>query len=243
MEEYSPAIKKAVIISATLSSFLTPFMASSINIALPTIGKEFGMSAIYLSWVASTYLLTAAMFLVPLGKAADIYGRKKIFLLGLIIYTSSAIFCAASYSGFMIIIGRIIQGIGGAMIFGTGVSLVTSVVPTNERGKIIGITISMVYVGLSLGPFLGGVLTHNFGWRSVFIFNVPLGSIAIYYVMFKLKGEWAEAKGEKLDYSGSLIYGLSLVMLMYGLSQLPKTYGFILLGGGLIGLLIFIFGN
>src|SRR3989339_43212 len=241
MEEYSPAIKKAVIISATLSSFLTPFMASSINIALPTIGKEFGMSAIYLSWVASTYLLTAAMFLVPLGKAADIYGRKKIFLLGLIIYTSSAIFCAASYSGFMIIIGRIIQGIGGAMIFGTGVSLVTSVVPTNERGKIIGITISMVYVGLSLGPFLGGVLTHNFGWRSVFIFNVPLGSIAIYYVMFKLKGEWAEAKGEKLDYSGSLIYGLSLVMLMYGLSQLPKTYGFILLGGGLIGLLIFIF--
>ncbi|TAL67357.1 MAG: MFS transporter [Bacteroidetes bacterium] len=240
MEEYNPAVKKAVIISATLSSFLTPFMASSINIALPTIGREFGMSAIFLSWVASTYLLTAAMFLVPFGKIADIYGRKKVFLLGLIIYTASALFCAFSLNGYMIIIGRIIQGIGGAMIFGTGVSLVTSVVPANERGKIIGITISMVYVGLSLGPFLGGVLTHNFGWRSVFIFNIPLGSIAIYYVMFKLKGEWAEAKGEKLDYYGSVIYGLSLLMLMYGLSQLPKTLGFILVSAGLAGIVFFI---
>jgi EmrB/QacA subfamily drug resistance transporter len=240
MEEYSPAVKRAVIISATLSSFLTPFMASSINIALPKIGKEFSMDAILLSWIATSYLLTAAMFLVPFGKAADIYGRKKFFLNGLYINLIGAILCAISNSGTMIIGARVIQGLGGAMVFGTGIALITSVIPPGERGRAIGLNIGTVYVGLALGPFFGGILTQNFGWRSIFCAIIPINLVAIYFVLSKLKGEWAEAKGEKLDYKGSLIYGISLVLFMYGLSQIPKLHGFILVVSGIIGIILFI---
>ena len=240
MDTYSPSIKRAAIISATLTSFLTPFMASSINIALPSIGKEFSLDAVMISWISSAFLLSSAMFLVPFGKAADIYGRKKIFLTGLIIYTISALLCGIAPNGISMIIFRIVQGVGSAMVFGTGMAIITSVIPPGERGRAIGINIATVYLGLSLGPFIGGIMTHNFGWRSIFYLNVPLGVIAIYYVTAKLKGEWRESQHEKLDYIGSVIYCLSLVSIMYGFSQLPRTYGYWFILGGLIALMIFI---
>ena len=240
MDAYSTLIKKAAMISATLTSFLTPFMASSINVALPSIGKEFSLDAVMISWISSAFLLSSAMFLVPFGKAADIYGRKRIFLIGLIIYTFSALLCGIAPNGISMIIFRIVQGIGSAMVFGTGMAIITSVIPPGERGRAIGINIATVYLGLSLGPFIGGILTHNFGWRSIFYLNVPLGVIAIYYVMTKLKGEWRESQHEKLDYLGSVIYCCSLVAIMYGFSQLPRTYGYWFILGGLISLAGFI---
>ena len=121
--------KRAALLVVTLASFLTPFMGSSVNIALPSIGKEFLMDAVLLSWVATSYLLAAAMFLVPFGKIADIHGRKKIFLYGVVIYTISSFFSAISASAIMLISFRILQGIGSAMIFGTGVAILTSVFP------------------------------------------------------------------------------------------------------------------
>ena len=127
--------KRAALLISALSAFLIPYMGSSTNIALPTIAKEFSMNAVLLSWVATAYLLSAAIFLVPFGKAADIYGRKKILGLGLIIYTSSSFISAFAFSGIMLIILRAIQGIGGSMIFGTGIAILTSVFPKNERGN------------------------------------------------------------------------------------------------------------
>jgi len=177
--------KRAALLVVTLASFLTPFMGSSVNIALPSIGKEFLMDAILLSWVATSYLLAAAMFLVPFGKIADIHGRKKIFLYGVLIYTISSFFSAISTSAIMLISFRVLQGIGSAMIFGTGVAILTSVFPVGERGKVLGINVAAVYLGLSLGPFLGGVLTQHIGWRSIFLANVSLGLIIITFVFWK----------------------------------------------------------
>ncbi|RLB87392.1 MAG: MFS transporter, partial [Deltaproteobacteria bacterium] len=205
------ANKRVALVVATLSSFLTPFMGSSVNIALPSIGKEFLMNAVLLSWVATSYLLSAAMFLVPFGKVADIHGRKKIFTYGILLYTLSSFLSAVSTSAITLICFRILQGIGSAMIFGTGVAILTSVFPVGERGKALGINVAAVYLGLSLGPFFGGFLTQNFGWRSIFLANVPLGVIIIIFVFWKLKEEWAEAKGEEFDFIGAIIYSLSLV--------------------------------
>lgn len=126
------------------------------------------------------------------------------------------------------------------MIFATGTAMVTSVFPVGERGRALGINAAAVYLGLSLGPFLGGLLTQHFGWRSVFFFNVPLGVIVIVVIFWKLKGEWAEAKGEKFDFTGSIIYSISLTAIMYGFSQLPKLIGTLLIPGGFIGMLAFI---
>ncbi len=236
----SKVSKKAVLLIATMASFLTPFMGSSINIALPSIGKEFAMDAVSLGWVATSYLLAAAVFLVPFGRIADIYGRKKIFTYGILIYTASSLLLATSTSGAMLISFRILQGIGGAMLFGTGVAILTSVFPIGERGKVLGINVAAVYLGLSLGPFLGGFLTQHFGWRSIFLATVPLGLIVIASVFWKLKGEWAEAKGQKFDLSGSLIYGLGLVAIIYGLSLLPTIWGALAILTGIAVILVFI---
>ncbi len=236
----NPVNKNAALFVATLSSFFTPFMASSINIALPSIAREFSMNAILLSWIATSYLLAAAMFLVPFGKIADIYGRKKIFTWGIVIYTFASFLTAISTSAFQLISSRIIQGIGGAMIFGTGVAILTSVFPAKQRGKVLGINVAAVYSGLSLGPFIGGILTQHWGWRSIFWINTLLGFITIAIILWKLTGEWAEAKGEKFDLVGSIIYGLTLVAIMYGFSLLPKISAVWLILFAILGALAFI---
>jgi len=232
--------KKSTLLVATLTSFLTPFMGSSVNIALPSIGKEFLMDAVLLSWVATSCLLSSAIFLVPFGKLADIYGRKKIFLYGILIYAFSSFLSAISTSAIVLIFFRILQGIGSAMTFGIGVAILTSVFPAGERGKVLGINVAAVYLGLSLGPFFGGSLTQHFGWRSIFFVNAFLGFITIILVLWKLKGEWAEARGEKFDIIGSVMYSISLVAIMYGFSVLPSISGLWLALGGVFVLLLFV---
>jgi len=221
--------KNVALVIAAMSSFITPFTASSVNIALPTIGSELLLNALQLSWVATAYLLAAAILLVPFGRIADIYGRKKIFLFGMTIDAVASILCAVSQSGTWLIVFRAMQGLGGAMIFGTGVAILTSVFPAQGRGRALGINVAAVYTGLSAGPLIGGVLTERLGWRSIFALNALLGVMVIATVLWKLKGEWAGAKGEKFDYNGALIYSIAMVTMMYGFSVLPD-----LKGGGLI---------
>lgn len=233
-------IKRSALLIATLASFLTPFTVSSINIALPAIGGEFRMSAVLMSWVPTAYLLSAAMFLVPFGRLADIYGRKRVFAYGMWIFTLSSLLLAFSPSTAVLLVLRVVQGFGSAMIFGTGMAILTSVFPAAERGRVLGINVAAVYLGLSLGPVLGGFLTHQFGWRSIFLVNVPLGVVVIYLVSTKLKPEWAEAKGEPFDSVGSLLYAFTLVALMYGLSLLPALKGAWFILSGLAGMAVFV---
>lgn len=232
--------KNAAMLIAMLSSFLTPFMVASLNIALPSIGRRFSMGAALLGWVSTSYLLTAAMFLVPFGKVADIVGRKRIFTYGVAIYTLASLLAGLSTSGLFLIGARVMQGIGGAMMTSTIVAILTSVFPASERGKALGASVAATYMGLSLGPLLGGFLTQQLGWRSIFLINVPLGLVVIALALSQLKGEWAEAKDKSLDIAGSIIYGVSLVVLMYGLSLLPKAMGAVLISLGLAGLAGFV---
>jgi EmrB/QacA subfamily drug resistance transporter len=232
--------KNVVLLIATMSSFLTPFTSSSVNIALPSIGIELSLNAVALGWVATAYLLAAAMFMLPLGRLADITGRKRIFLIGIIIDAVASVLGAASLSGVWLILCRALQGLGGAMIFGTGVAILTSVFPLRERGRALGINAAAVYTGLAVGPLVGGFLTGHFGWRSIFLLNAFLGLIITLAVLWKLKGEWAEARGERFDFVGSVIYSLALVAVMYAFSVLPALWGvwLILIGG--LGLVAFV---
>ena len=229
----------AALVAATLASLLTAFTGSSINIALPQVGQDFSMDAILLSWIPTSFLLAAAMFLVPVGRLADIHGRKKVFTVGTAIFTLASLVAGIAPSAFVLIAARVLQGIGSAMISGTGIAILTSVFPANERGRVLGINVAAVYLGLSLGPPLGGILTQQLGWRAIFFVTIPLGLLIIGFVLWLLDGEWAEAKGESFDLAGSGIYALALVALMYGFSQLPDLLGAALLVVGLVGFAVF----
>ncbi|MGD0583089.1 MAG: MFS transporter [Bacteroidales bacterium] len=228
------SLKRSVLLVSTFAAFLTPFLSSSINLALPAIGKDLHASAIELGWVASSFLLSSAIFLLPFGKLGDIVGRKKIFTAGIFLYTVSTFLIIFSKTITSLLILRIIQGISGAMIFGTSMAILTSVFEVGERGRAIGINITATYIGLSAGPVIGGLLTQSFGWRSIFIFLVPFGVIALFFIFRKIKTEWAEAKGDKFDWKGSVIYGISLAAFMYGFSKLPTAAGCSFLGAGVV---------
>ncbi len=236
----SPAGKRVVLLIAILAGFITPFDGSAVNIALPVIGAEFHMDAIALSWVSTAYLLASAIFLVPFGKIADIYGRKKIFLIGIVIFAAASFVMTLVASSGMLILVRVLQGIGSSMIFGTAVAILTSVFPPGERGKVLGIYITAVYIGLSTGPLLGGLLTEHFGWRSIFYINVPIGILAIILVLWKLKGEWADSRGEPLDIGGSVMYAVSIVAVMLGFTTLPDLTGVILIVTGVVCAVLFL---
>lgn len=230
-----------ILLSATtLSSFLTPFMGSAVNVALPIMAKELSMTALSLSWVASSFILAAAITLVPLGRLADIYGRKKIFLYGAIIFTAASLLCAWSSTQTFLIVVRAIQGIGGAMIFSTGTAMLISAYPPGQRGKILGINIAAVYIGLTIGPFIGGLLTQHLGWRYIFLFTAILGIIIILIVAAMVKEEWSGAKGEGFDFTGSLLYAVALFAIMYGFSLLPAWRAGFLIGIGVFCLFFFI---
>jgi len=232
--------KNAALAISTLSSFLAPFMISGVNIALPSIGKEFAADAVTLSWISTAYLLAASMLLVPAGRLADIHGRKKVYTAGVIIYTLSALLLASSTSVYEFIFYRLIEGVGASMIFSTGIAILTEVFPAGERGRALGINSAAVYLGLSLGPTLGGFLTQNYGWRSVFYVNLPIGAAAVALICWKLKGEWAEARGEKFDYWGALLYMSILASVIYGFSLLPSPLGVLSLIAALIGIPLFV---
>jgi len=232
--------KKIALLLAVLAGFLTPFDLSAINIALPTIASEFSIDAVTIGWISSAYLLASAVFLVPFGRIADIHGRKKIFSAGLMIFTIASFVIVFSVSPPMIIFLRIVQGMGAALIFGTAVAILTSVTPPHERGKALGIYTTAVYLGLSMGPFLGGFLVTSFGWRSIFLVNVPLGILILAIIRTKLVGEWADARGESFDISGALLYGFALVCVMYGFSILPDVSGLVLVVLGTLGLAAFV---
>jgi len=234
--------KGVVLLVATIASFIFPFMASTVNIALPSLGEALSLDAVTLGWIATAYLLSSAALLVPFGRIADIYGRKKIFTWGIGIFTFSSLLSGLANSAIMLIAWRVLQGIGGAMLAGTSVALLTTVFPANERGKVLGIIVAAAYLGLSLGPVLGGVLTQHLGWRSIFFLGALLGLLVIGVVLWKLKGEWTGAKGERFDFAGSVIYVLGLVALVYGFTLLGEMFMLAvwLIVGGAIGLAAFV---
>jgi EmrB/QacA subfamily drug resistance transporter len=235
------SFKKSVLLVSTFAAFLTPFLTSAVNLALPSIGKDLHANAINLGWVISSFILTSAIFLLPFGRLGDIVGRKKIFTIGIVLFTISTFLIVFSHSIKSLIILRIFQGFSSAMIFGTSMAILTSVFQPGERGRAIGINITATYLGLSLGPVIGGLLTHYFGWRSIFAFLVPFGIISVILIRTKIKTEWAEAVGERFDWHGSFIYGIALASFMYGFSRLPSSLGWICITTGVLMAGVFLF--
>jgi EmrB/QacA subfamily drug resistance transporter len=232
--------KKSVLLVATFAAFLTPFLGSAVNLALPSIGKDLNANAIQLGWVISSFILSSAIFLLPFGRFADIIGRRKIFTLGILFFAISTSLIVFSHSITSLIILRVFQGLSAAMIFGTSLAIITSVFEPGERGKAMGINITAVYLGLSCGPVIGGLLTQYFGWRSIFVFLIPFAIISLILIRTRIKTEWADASGERFDWRGSAIYGIALSSFIYGFSRLPAATGWTFIILGIIMAIVFL---
>jgi len=235
-----PARKRILLIVCSLASFLVPYTVSSLNVALPAISESFSIDAVTLGWVTSAYLLTAAICIVPFGRLSDLYGRKKFFILGNVLFALGSLLAALSWSGPVIITARVVQALGGAMVFSTSIAIVTAVFPPGERGRAIGIITATVYAGLSLGPFIGGVLTHNIGWPSIFLVNIPLAVIVLLLTLAYIPEEWADSGEGRFDLAGAVLYGIMLFAGIYGLTLLPSVPGILFMVSGLIVFAVFV---
>lgn len=236
----SSSLERSAMLVTTLTSFMAPFMISSVNVAMPAIQADFQMDAVQLSWISTAYLLAMAVGLVPAGKIADIRGRKKVFAVGLGVYTLGSGLAVFANSAAILIGLRGLQGLGAAMFVTTGMAIITSIFPPNRRGRVIGIYVAAVYIGLSVGPVVGGFLTQYFGWRSIFLVMLPLGLPMLFLTIYYLKGEWLGEPGQQLDIVGCLLYAAAIFALVYGATRLPSTFGTVLLLSGVLLFTLFI---
>ncbi len=230
----------SIIVIVAVTSFMGTFLISSVNIALPDMERSFNLDAITLSWILTSFLLASAMFLLPIGRFADLSGIRLVFKVGVILFTISSLLSGLATSGLWLIIFRFLQGIGAAFTSTTGPAILVSAFLPKHRGKVLGISVSAVYLGLAFGPFAGGLLTQYVGWRSIFFVASGLGFLTT-LVAFRYLGNdpSTEEESKKIDLKGTLFYMLGLVALVYGSSRIPDISGWLLMGGGIVAISVF----
>ncbi len=239
MDLSSKSYKNWILFIACLSSALVPFMGSSLNLALPQIGRELGLHSVELSWILTSYLLSTAILQIPFGRLADIWGKRDIFIIGLALFAISTLLCSFATNAIILITLRVVQGIGSAMIFCTNTAIIASVFPASQRGMAMGMNAATVYLAAAIGPSVGGFITQGLGWEYLFVISAAIAVIVLIVSLFVMKERWRMSKGEPFDLRGSIIYGLSIMSLIYGLTILPQILGFILIGVSILLLLVF----
>ena len=219
---------------------IAPLGMAAVNVAIPSLAQDLAASAVKIGWLPTVYILSSVAFMLPAGKLADIYGRKKVYVLGLTLNAATALFSSLVSDIDWLLFWRFMQGVAGAMIFGTGIAIVGSVVPANRRGRALGIVASCVYVGLTLAPAVGGILTETLGWRSVFYFQVPLVVGLVLFVQLALKGEWKQDNASRFDFKGSVLFMLFTASFVYGLSKPTELIGLTALLLSVVCLTVFV---
>ncbi|MDR2051026.1 MAG: MFS transporter [Deltaproteobacteria bacterium] len=222
------------------ASFMSPFMGSAFNLALPHIAETFSFSAVTLTWFSTAYIISTAIFQIPFARIGDMFGRKRVYLTGLLGLSLTIFVCPFATNGVLLIALRSFSGIFSAMFFASSMAILTSVTPKELRARAFALNSASVYSALSLGPVAGGFLTQYLGWESVFFLSAALVAITFFMGRAVIRGEWAEARGASFDYAGSFIFALSIVALIYGFTELPRAAGLVCLPAGLAGLVFFV---
>ncbi|MFZ3166551.1 MAG: MFS transporter [Candidatus Methanoperedens sp.] len=199
--------------------FMATLDGSIVNVALPTLTTFFNTDITTIEWVVMAYLLTITSLLLSLGRISDMVGRKIIFSGGLALFTIGSGLCAISATEGQLILFRVIQGIGAALLMATGVAIVTHAFPPRERGKAMGLIGTVVSIGSMVGPVMGGFLIQRVGWQSIFYINLPVGIIGTVMALKILQKDETTNKGQTFDIPGGLTLFISLISLLLALSQ------------------------
>ena len=222
------------------SAFLSAFVGSALTVALPALGKEFSLNASQLGWVITTYILPMAILLLPMGRLADLAGRKRLFFLGNLIFTVTSVLSVLARGPVLFFFSRFLQGVGASMISSNSAAILSSVTPPTKRGQALGINTAMVYLGLSVGPFVGGLLISLWGWRLIYLVTIGFGILNTLLIPRLLPQENLK-KGHPFDLTGAALYSLALFLFIPGTAKLPFLTGFLLLLGSLSLVPLFLF--
>jgi EmrB/QacA subfamily drug resistance transporter len=233
------AAQRIALITLAVSSFALPLMLSSVNVALPSVARALRMDAVLLSWVQLTFLTASAATVLAFGRLADLVGRKRIYTIGTVALLVSSLLAASAPNASVLLICRGLQGASAAMIYATQIAILTSVYPPQQRGQAIGMLVSAVYFGLTLGPLLGGWLVEHFSWRAAFVSHLPLNLLVLLCGIPRMHGEWKAQHPGRFDFAGALLYAVAIVALMWGGASLPAPGGAFGMGLGALGMVIF----
>jgi EmrB/QacA subfamily drug resistance transporter len=212
------ANKWVVLALASVAAFMTTLDGSIVNISLPSIAHAFGVAATgAVEWVIIGYLIVTAASLLTFGRLADMFGRKPLFLVGLVIFTLGSALCGAAPSLAALIVARGVQGLGAALIFAVNVAMITRVFPAAERGRALGTNALLLAMGISVGPTFGGLITQHLTWRWIFYVNVPIGLLVLLAAIVTLT-ERPHWKRQRFDPAGAALLAVAVTALTLGLS-------------------------
>lgn len=222
-------IQKSTIFVAVITSFITSFIGSATNLSIPDMSADFQVGAAAIGWIVTAYMLPVAALAVPFGRIADIIGRKKIIVLGIIIFTIGSYASGASFSFQMMIATRVIQAVGAAMIFATNHAILISEFPGSERGRVLGYALAATYTGLSAGPVLGGIINYSLGWRTIFFLTGTAGIIVLFEAIRRLPDRKSTLEKAGFDKAGNFLYVMMILLTIYGLNKFSESRSALLL--------------
>ncbi len=204
------------LIAVCTATFMLLLDITVVNVALPDIQRSLNASFSDLQWVVDAYSLTLAAFLLTAGVAGDIYGRRKIFAVGLVVFSVSSLVCGLSTTPLMLNLARAVQGVGGAIMFATSLALIAAAFTGKDRGTAFGIYGAVIGGAVAIGPLIGGAITSGIGWRWIFFVNVPIGAIAV-FITFTQIAKSTDLRQRRIDWVGFLTFSLSLFALVFAL--------------------------
>jgi EmrB/QacA subfamily drug resistance transporter len=206
-----------------VGTFMLLLDITIVNVALPTIAKSLKANFSDIQWVIDAYALTLASVLLTAGVLADLIGRRLVYTIGLVLFAGTSLLCALSPDALFLIIARALQGIGGAIMFATGLSLLAQEFHGRERGTAFGIWGATIATSAAIGPLLGGALTEGLGWASIFYINVPIGIVAAVLTMTKV-AESRNPEGKRIDWIGTVAFTAGLFLLVFAIIR-GNAYG------------------
>ena len=229
-----------VIFVAFITSFFAIFLSNGIIIGVPAIAQEFAMNNVIQNWIPTIFFLVMAVFTVPAGQISGKFGVKKSLLVGIIIYLIGSIGAVLSLSIEMFLVFRIMQGVGVAFLNVSAMAMVVQAVKAQNRGKALGFTVTGIYLATSLSPVICGFLVHNLGWRSMFYFVIPFLVLCILILILKIPQDWKTYEDQPIDKLGSILWGMGILIFIYGFTSLVNLQGVILAVIGLSILVLFV---
>ena len=230
---YTKSDMDTVLLATCVAALVTPLMSTMMNLALLSIGEEFGVGSHDQAYVNTLFLLGSVFGMVPAAKYSSIYGMKKMFVWGHLILLAGCVLAISSPNFWFLVSMRFVIGFGASMIAVTAMSMLTFVFPIEHRGKMLGINTTFVYIGLSLGPTIGGVLTDFLGWRAIFA-SIVLLSILPIAAILKFRSEIIPTPDKHMDWVGSVMWGATVLVLMFGVVNVTESWAKIMIVLGLV---------